>query len=871
QLAENIREVFWLADPSKNEMLYISPAYEEIWGRSTAALYLSPRDWTDAIHPEDRGRVIANAVTKQTTGHYDEEYRITRPDGSVRWIHDRGFPVRGADQKIVRVAGVAEDITERKQAEKAVRASELRYRRLFEAAKDGILILNADTGQIIDVNPFLVELLGIPREKFLLQKLWDIGLWKDIALSQAAFRELQAKDYIRYEYLPLETHDGRHIDVEFVSNVYSVDAVRVIQCNIRDITERRKADVRIKRLNRVYSVLSGINSAIVRIRNRQDLFQEACRIIVEHGQFSLGWIAALDHATGKVVVAAQAGLPGNVASASEFFNGSVGLTPARTAETALREKRAVVDNNIEDAPGVADVGGGLDTLKVRRAAIELGAKSVIVLPLVVAGENFGILTLYASERNFFDNEEIKLLNELAGDISFGLEFIASQEKVDYLAYYDELTGLANLSLFLERLGQKLKSTGQASTNVAVFALDLDRFKSINEALGRRAGDDLLKQVAGRLLDTEGDVTRFARVSADRYAIFAAGMASVETVGRHVERKLDACFRAPFRLANEDIKIFARVGISMFPGDGESAEELYVNAEAALKKAKAGGDRFLFYTEKMTARVAEQLGMEHKLRQAFENEEFVLHYQPKVDLESRSIAGVEALIRWQSPALGLVPPVKFIPMMEETGMILEVGAWALSRAVADHCRWTQMGLQAPRVAVNVSAIQLRARDFVDMVNQALSRGATPAGIDLEITESLIMENIEDNIQKLEQVGKLGVGIAIDDFGTGYSSLAYLAKLPVQTLKIDRSFVITMLDEADTMTLVQTIITMAHSLRLKVVAEGVDSEAQAKMLRLLRCDEMQGFLFSKAVPFDAMTALLRKTDSKAIVPRSASPHH
>ena len=273
-------------------------------------------------------------------------------------------------------------------------------------------------------------------------------------------------------------------------------------------------------------------------------------------------------------------------------------------------------------------------------------------------------------------------------------------------------------------------------------------------------------------------------------------------------------------------------------------------------AKASGEPYLFYMRAMNERVAETMALENKLRRAFENDEFVLHYQPKVDLETRSIVGVEALIRWQSPELGLVPPMKFIPLMEETGLILPVGAWALRRASLGHRSWVDQGLKAPRVAVNVSPIQLRQREFVGSVEQAIIEGVAPTGIDLEITESLIMRDIERTIQKLKEVRALGVSIAIDDFGTGYSSLAYLAKLPVQTLKIDRSFIITMLNDADTMTLVQTMISLAHSLRLTVVAEGVDAEEQAKMLRLLRCDQMQGYLFSRPVPFDEITALLKQ---------------
>jgi diguanylate cyclase (GGDEF)-like protein/PAS domain S-box-containing protein len=858
QLAENIREVFWLSDPSKNEILYVSPAYEEIWGRRAEALYSSPRDWIEAIHPEDRGRVLEAAAIKQANGDYDEEYRITRPDGSIRWIRDQAFPVLGEGRKIVRLAGVAEDITERKHAEGELRESERRFSDLLGNV-DLVSIMLDREGRITYCNDYFLQLTGWQREEVLGRNWFERFLPPPHEILKSAFSALLSDTpAVWHHENEILTRSGERRLIRWNNSLLRSASEEVIgTASIgEDITERKEAEEKIKRLNRVYAVLSGVNAAIVRIRDRHELFQEACRIIVEHGRFVLGWIAVLDHATGNLRAVGHAGLPASTVADSAFFDGSVGLVPAGTAAAALRDRRSAVDNNIRDSLELMHAKPAQDTFVVRRLAIELGAKSVIVLPLVVEREPFGILTLYASEQNFFDDEEIKLLNGLAWDISFGLEFIAKEEKVDYLAYYDVLTGLANRSLFLERLEQKLKPTGRLKAKVAVFALDVDRFKSINEALGRQAGDELLKQVAERLVGTNGDATRFARIAADRYAIFAAGMESEETVGRYVEQKLDAIFGAPFHVANEELRIFGRVGISMFPNDGASAEALFRNAEAALKKAKTGGDRFLFYTEQMTARVAEQLGLESKLRQALEKEQFVLYYQPKVDLESRNIVGVEALIRWQSPELGLVSPMKFIPLMEETGMILEVGAWALSRAVTDHLRWMEMRLPAPRVAVNVSAIQLRNKDFVNMVKQAIGRGANPPGIDLEITESLIMQDIEDNIRKLKEVRGLGVSIAIDDFGTGYSSLAYLAKLPVQTLKIDRSFVITMLDDPDTMTLVQTIITMAHSLRLKVVAEGVEAEAQAKMLHLLRCDEMQGYLFSKPVPFDALSALLMK---------------
>ncbi|TMH27469.1 MAG: EAL domain-containing protein, partial [Betaproteobacteria bacterium] len=262
----------------------------------------------------------------------------------------------------------------------------------------------------------------------------------------------------------------------------------------------------------------------------------------------------------------------------------------------------------------------------------------------------------------------------------------------------------------------------------------------------------------------------------------------------------------------------------------------------------------FYTQEMTARIAEKLALENRLRQALEKDEFVLHYQPKVDIEARTVMGMEALIRWQSPELGLVPPLQFIPLLEETGLILPVGAWALRRAALDHRAWVEAGLKPPRVAVNVSAIQLRQRDFVEAVERSAADGVSPPAIELELTESLVMEDIEASIDKLTALRRLGIGIAIDDFGTGYSSLFYLARLPVEALKIDRSFVATMVQDPSTMTLVETMISLAHSLRLKVIAEGVETEEQATILRRLRCDQMQGYLFSRPIAREQMAALL-----------------
>ena len=629
---------------------------------------------------------------------------------------------------------------------------------------------------------------------------------------------------------------------------FDADEVRLLSELAGDISfglEHIDKEEKLERLNRVYAVLSGINGLIVRVPDRAELYREACRIAVHAGGFKLAWVGEVDREAMQVTPVAFDGaaqgyidrMPMSLDEGTEEGRGLAGR--------AVRERKPMIANDIENDA----------RLLLRKEALMRGFRSLVVLPLVVSDNVVGLLALYAESPGFFDDQEMRLLLELAGDISFALQHLEQEDKLDYLAYYDSVTGLANRTLFRERLEQHLHEAGRGQRQLAVVIVDIDRFRTINDTFGRQAGDALLKQMGARFLEATGDPGLVARLGADHFAVMIPDVRVEQDLVRMIEATRSRILAAPFSVDGAQLRVVTKAGIAVFPNDGADAESLLRNAEAALKKAKQAGERHLFYTPQMTERVAEMLSLENKLRQAVERTEFVLHYQPKVDLDKRNIVGLEALIRWQSPELGLVPPGKFIPLLEETGLILEVGSWALTRAALDHRAWTEMGIKPPRVAVNVSPIQLRQRDFVDTVERAVMEGMAPVGIDLEITESLVMENVEASIEKLKRAQALGISIAIDDFGTGYSSLAYLAKLPVATLKIDRSFVITMLKDVDTATLVQTVITLAHSLKLTVVAEGVDSEDQAKVLHLLRCDQMQGYLFSKPLPHDQITALLK----------------
>jgi diguanylate cyclase (GGDEF)-like protein len=602
----------------------------------------------------------------------------------------------------------------------------------------------------------------------------------------------------------------------------------------------------IRRLTRVHAVLSGINAAIVRIRDRSELLEEACRIAVEAGGFVMAWAGTVDRAGGRVRPVGMYG---------DDVRGFLEVAPLAILETAPGGQ-GLAGRAVREASPVFSNDVAADPQRLMKAeCAERGINSLVVLPLVVGAEVAGVLALYAAERGFFDDEEMRLLRELAGDVAFALDHIEKEERVRYLAYYDALTGLANRTLFLERLAQHLANAAREGRRLALVIVNIERFKTINDTLGRPAGDALLKMFAERLQHAAHDASLVARVGADQFAALLLDVKSDENLVSRLERGEAQVQAEPFVLAGRELRIATRAGVAVLPQDAADAESLFRNAEAAQKQAQTG-ERYVFYKQEMTARVADKLSLENELRRALEKGEFVLHYQPKLELATRRFTGAEALIRWASPQRGLVPPGEFIPLLEETGLIVPVGAWAMAQAVADHQRWQRLGLRALRVAVNVSAIQLRQREFVSALRDAVKEGAAPPGIDLEITESVLMQDVAANIEKLRAVHELGVNIAIDDFGTGYSSLGYLAKLPAQALKIDRSFVAGMAQDGDTMTLVSTIVSLGHALRLRVIAEGVENEDQARYLRLLRCDEAQGFLYSRPLPAPELEALLEK---------------
>jgi len=485
-------------------------------------------------------------------------------------------------------------------------------------------------------------------------------------------------------------------------------------------------------------------------------------------------------------------------------------------------------------------------------ALDLGRAALV--PVRTDDKVRGVLCICSKQTAAFSPEEVNFLQATSSVLSTALQRIESEARLAYLAQFDPLTGLPNRALLADRFSQMIVQARRRDSPLAVLFIDLDQFKDVNDTLGHAGGDGLLKQVAARLESAVRTADTVARISGDEFAIVLTDLVRPEDAALVAQKIIDDLGN-PVAVDGREVFVTASVGIATFPADGVEAETLIGAADAAMYRAKQlGRNAYQFFTAEINQRSRARVQLGSELRRALEREEFALSYQPRYQLASRQPSGAEALLRWKHPERGMVPPHEFIPVLEETGLIVPVGEWAIRRACEDLKNWQSAASRIGPVSVNLSARQFRQPDLHERIKVLVSSsGVDPRLIEFEITESQLMQDPQHAIQVMRALCDAGMSIAIDDFGTGYSSLAYLTRFPVSALKVDRSFVRDMSRDKTDATIVRTVIEMAHSLGFTVIAEGVETEEQATLLHLLRCEQAQGYLFGRPMPAHELVRL------------------
>lgn len=736
------------------------------------------------------------------------------------------------------------ELVERERITGSLRESEVSYRHLFDANPIPMWVYDLETLKFLAVNEAAVDHYGYTREQFLAMSIADIRPEADVSALQEIVKEGHP-GILHAGIWRHRKHDGTIIKVQITSHPIDFSGRRAKLVLASDVTERIEQEHKIARLSRIRAVTAGITSAMLRLRDRDELLQEACRVATAEGVFPIAWISAIGRQAEHCEVIAWHGDMHAVDLIKALTERNAWAENTLPFARAAQTRHSVIVNDVSTDPTVASI----------RSELLRGAyRSCAAFPLLVEGAVVAVLVLLATERDFFDAEEIALLDSLAADLSYALEYIEKTRRLDYLSKYDTLTELPNLALFADRLEQFIHASRQEQRAVCVSVVDLERFTQINDTFGRHTGDELLRQVGARFGECLIEPYTLGRVAADTFAVASPGESdSIAT--KLCDRIFDA-LKQPFVVDGHEIRVAAQIGIALFPEDGDDGHVLFKNAEAALKRAKSSGQRHLYYSSEMNARDAERMAIEEQLRRAIDKNQFILHYQPRVDLVNGALVGAEALIRWQHPDRGLLGPNDFIALAEQTGLIVPIGTWAIHAVCAQQAEWIAAGLGAVPIAVNLSSVQFDKADLLAIVNDALAAHALDAKhLELELTESAVMSDYAAAATTLQALYKRGVRLALDDFGTGYSSLALLKRFPFRSVKIDQSFVADITQNAEDAAIATAIIAMAHRLNLKVIAEGVETQGQFNYLRAQSCDEMQGNFFSPAVCKEAFEAQLR----------------
>ena len=617
---------------------------------------------------------------------------------------------------------------------------------------------------------------------------------------------------------------------------------------------RRLAEEQKERLTRMFAALSAANEAILRARTRQELCELVCEAAVMGDTSMSDYIWLVEPDGASLCVVAAGGMGKDTAIGMQTPLSSPESECQSLSEIAFKSGRPAISNDYMADPRLT---------RFRDRVRDLGMRSVAVIPLIKEGVPFGLLLVQSTHVGAFSPELVNLVQRLADNVSFAFanfdhvdEKAQADRRIEYLATHDSLTNLPNRVMFNQLLHFSIEAARRHERKFAVLFIDLDRFKIINDSLGHEAGDALLVETATRLRGCLRSSDVVARLGGDEFVIILEETAAIDDIERIAENLLTV-LSEPVHLSGHECNTTASIGIAMYPSDGTDEQTLTKSADIAMYLAKEDGKNgFRFFTGEVKTQSIAGLTLESALRRALERDQLALHYQPKVDMASGEITGVEALLRWTHPDLGAVSPAQFIPLAEETGLIVPIGRWVLNEACAQNMDWQRRGLPPISMAVNLSPRQFADERLLRDVDEALATSGMAAELlQLEVTESMVMRNVSRAAKMLQAIRSRGIRLAIDDFGTGYSSMSLMKQFPIDTIKIDRSFVRDLATDSEDQAIAQAIISMGKALGMKVVAEGVETIEQETFLREHACDETQGFLFSRPVPPERLADLLR----------------
>ena len=827
-------------DPAANNV-YSNAKWHEISGRSFAESLGS--GWIDAIDPLDRASVLATVHSSAERRDGSAEplaeaaahFRVRTPAGALRWIYLRAAPLRGDGGSLRGYVGSIEDVTARKEQEEALRGSEERYRGVVESTSEGVWMLDLQNVTTF-TNRRLADILGWEVDEMLGRSLFEFVDPDDrrmlehnaprlrVALSDYHEFKLRRKDgselWAGLAASPLTDGSGDHAgSLVVLSDITRRKQAEAQQAAVADLGQRALAGLGLQALLQD-AVAVTADLLEVRYSSVLELLPDGEQLLLRAGA---GWE---DDVIGTATVPAGHG--------SQAGFGLVAGVPVIVRDLAQDSR-----------------------FTPSRLLLERGVVAGMNVPILAEARSYGVLSAHTTRPRDFNADETNFLQSVANVLGAAIERDAAEERTRYKALHDPLTGLPNRALFLDRLEHGLARSRRWPSVLAVLFLDLDRFKLINDSMGHDCGDQLLITVAERLAGAIRPGDTVARLGGDEFTILCDDLEDADQAVEIATRVAEAVER-PLRLEDSEVVMTTSVGIAIASDSDQRPAQLLRDADAAMYRAKGGGKaRCEIFDEDMRVRTMERLTMESALRHAVERDELRLLYQPQIQLETGKIVGVEALVRWQHPERGTVSPLDFIPMAEEIGLIVPIGAWVLAEACEQLRRWRtdHPQLTLPVMAVNLSARQLTQPNMPQVVANALAEAQLePAALCLEITESVLVSEAESVLATLNALKALGVRLAVDDFGTRYSSFSYLKRFPIDFLKVDRSFIERLDENAADRAIVAGIINMAHALHLEVIAEGVETSEQSSHLRMLGCDLAQGFYFARPRAHAALEELL-----------------